>query len=150
MSMTPCAECGTLKIIPTCCHSPQFRESFSMWNRMTDVPSARSAEAEKPTRKYSNGWAETGLIGTETPQKTYISALSVRMSLEPGGRVMVFIQYDSSGEWEHTASITSSDLRCFSLPVHPRRCDHLRLKFQGKGSAKIFSVTRTLTRGSEL
>lgn len=94
--------------------------------------------------------AETGLIGTETPQKTYISALSVRMSLEPGGRVMVFIQYDSSGEWEHTASITSSDLRCFSLPVHPRRCDHLRLKFQGKGSAKIFSVTRTLTRGSEL
>ena len=94
--------------------------------------------------------AETGLIGTETPQKTYISALSVRMSLEPSGRVMVFIQYDSSGEWEHTASITSSDLRCFSLPVHPRRCDHLRLKFQGKGSAKIFSVTRTLTRGSEL
>ena len=27
--------------------------------------------------------AETGLIGTETPSKTYISALAVRMSLEP-------------------------------------------------------------------
>lgn len=94
--------------------------------------------------------AETGLIGTETPSKTYISALSVRMSLEPGGRVMVFIQYDSSGQWQHAASIASSDTRCFSLPIQPRRCDHLRLKLVGRGSAKIFSITSTLTRGSEL
>ncbi len=93
--------------------------------------------------------AETGLIGAETHLKTYISALAVRMSLEPEGRVMVFIQYDSSGVWEHAASITSSDLRCFSFPIHPRRCDHLRLKLVGKGKAKIFSLTSTLTRGSE-
>ena len=35
------------------------------------------------------------------------------------------------------------------LPVKPRRCDHLKIRFTGTGDAKIFSVTRILEVGSD-
>lgn len=94
--------------------------------------------------------AVTGIIGTDSPDKKYISRLDVRMSLEVGARVSFFAEYDSSGEWEYLFSMNGVNLQTFPVPIRPQRCDHLRLKMIGNGEAKIFSICKTLEQGSDI
>ena len=94
--------------------------------------------------------AETGILGTEEPDRKYISRLTIRMALCVGSRVVFKIQYDSSGIWEQVFSVTGSNLRSFSVPIRPRRCDHLRLRIEGAGDAKIFSIAKTIEIGSDI
>ena len=94
--------------------------------------------------------AETGVIGTDSPDKKYISRLDVRMSLELGATVMFFAQYDSLGEWEPLYTMTGVTLRSFSVPIHPKRCDHLRIRMVGEGMAKIFSICKSVEQGSDV
>lgn len=93
--------------------------------------------------------AETGVLGTDMPDKKYISRLTVRMMLTVGARVSFFAQYDSSGSWEHLGTMTGRTLKSFSVPIRPKRCDHLRLKIVGTGDAKIFSIVKTVEQGSD-
>lgn len=94
--------------------------------------------------------AVTGIIGTDSPDKKYISRMDVRMSLAVGARVMFFAEYDSSGEWEYLFSMDGITLRSFAVPIRPQRCDHMRLKIIGIGEAKIFSISKTIERGSDV
>jgi hypothetical protein len=94
--------------------------------------------------------AETGIIGITSPDKKYISRLDIRMSLGRESRVFVFVQYDSSGEWEHLYTMNGITLQSFSVPIRPKRCDHLRLRIEGEGDAKIFSICKTLEQGSNV
>ena len=45
--------------------------------------------------------------------------------------------------------MTGTSLRSFSVPIRPKRCDHMKLKIVGKGDAKIYSITKTIEQGSE-
>lgn len=94
--------------------------------------------------------AESGEIGISSPDMKYISRMTVRMSLEVGSRIDFFAQYDLSDEWVHLGGMTGTSLRSFSLPIRPRRCDHMKLKIVGRGNAKIYSITKTIEQGSEL
>lgn len=103
----------------------------------------------KDTRKVA--WmAQTGIIGTAMPEMKYISRLTVRMSLDFGARVRICVQYDSMGGWEHLCTMSGTDLRSFAVPIRPKRCDHLRLRLEGEGEARIYSITKTIEQGSEL
>lgn len=93
--------------------------------------------------------AETGVMGMSMPDKKYVSKLLVRMSLGIGTRIMFSIQYDSCGEWERIYSAVGTHLRSFSIPIKPKRCDHFRLRIEGVGDAKIFSISKTIEQGSE-
>ncbi len=102
------------------------------------------------TETASIKWgAVTGVIGTDSPDKKYISRLDVRMSLEVGARVGFYAEYDSSGEWEYLFTMTGTKLGSFAVPIRPRRCDHLRLKIDGIGDAKIYSICKTVEQGSD-
>lgn len=94
--------------------------------------------------------AVTGTIGTDTPDKKYISRLDIRMSLKVGTRVYFYVEYDSTGKWEHLFTMTGMNLQSFTVPVRPKRCDHLRLRINGNGEAKIYSIAKTIEQGSEL
>ncbi|MBR5633367.1 MAG: hypothetical protein IKW68_05235, partial [Clostridia bacterium] len=94
--------------------------------------------------------AVTGVIGTDSPDKKYISRFDVRMSLTPGARVYIFAQYDSVGAWEQLYAATGVTLRSFAVPIRPKRCDHLRLKLVGVGDAKIYSLCKTIEEGSDV
>ena len=103
----------------------------------------------KDTGKVS--WmVQTGIIGTDMPDMKYISRLTVRMSLELGARVRFFAQYNSMGSWEHLGTISGTNIRSFSIPIRPKRCDHLRLRIEGTGDAKIYSITKTIEQGSDI
>lgn len=93
--------------------------------------------------------AVTGVIGTDSPDKKYISRMDVRMSLAVGARVSFYAEYDSSGEWEHLFTMDGVRLRTFAVPIRPQRCDHLRLKMIGNGDAKIYSICKTTEQGSD-
>ena len=110
----------------------------------------KSVKAEGNEEPEPVSWeAVTGIIGTDSPDKKYVSRLDVRMKLVPGTVVSLYAEYDSSGEWEHLFNMTGVDLRSFAVPVRPKRCDHMRLKIQGWGDAKIFSICKTIEGGSD-
>lgn len=94
--------------------------------------------------------AQTGEIGITSPDMKYISRLTLRMMLAIGARVNFYVQYDFDENWEHVFELHGTSLRSFSIPIRPRRCDHMRLRMEGIGEAKIYSITKTIVRGSEL
>ena len=94
--------------------------------------------------------ATTGIIGTDSPDKKYVSRMDVRMKLDVGARVAFLVEYDSSGEYEYLFTMTGKNLQSFSVPVRTRRCDHMRLRIVGTGEAKIFSICKTIEWGSDM
>jgi len=93
--------------------------------------------------------AVTGVIGTDSPDKKYVSRMDVRMSLVAGSRVSFFAEYDSSGEWEYLFTMNGVKLQTFAVPIKPKRCDHMRLKIVGHGDAKIYSICKFTEWGSD-
>lgn len=94
--------------------------------------------------------AETGVIGASMPDKKYISRINVRMALDIGSMVNIYAQYDSIGEWESLYVMTGTSLRSFTVPIRPKRCDHMRIRIVGEGDAKIYSITKTIEQGSDI
>ncbi len=112
--------------------------------KIKTVMGSHSYEAKKDIE-----WmAETGVIGTDHPDKKYISRIDVRMLLDVNSEVHFSIQYDSIGEWIPLYTMRGTSLRSFTVPIRPRRCDHLRLRIEGKGDAKIYSIAKTTEQGS--
>ena len=93
---------------------------------------------------------QTGEIGISSPDMKYISRLTIRMAMDIGTEVHFYAQYDFSEAWEPVGTLTSTNLRSFSIPIRPKRCDHMKLRIEGVGGAKIYSITKTIEQGSEL
>jgi hypothetical protein len=64
--------------------------------------------------------------------------------------VVLSIEYDSSGVWEAVSALTGHNLRTFTLPIRPKRCDHFKLRFEGEGDVKIFSIAKITEQGSDV
>ena len=104
----------------------------------------------KGTREGAISWsAESGLIGYELVDHKYISRFNFRMRLGEGARCRLWIDYDSSGQWEDQGEVTGAGVGSFVLPVIPRRCDHFRVKLTGEGDVKIYSMAKFMERGSD-
>lgn len=101
---------------------------------------------ESPVQWY----AETGLIGLDLPDNKYISRILIRMAMEIGSIVKFSIQYDSTGAWKHIGTVTGRSLRSFNLPIRPKRCDHFKLRIEGIGKVKIFSMIKNIEQGSDV
>ena len=108
------------------------------------------ADVNSPYETAVDWMAESGIIGTDMPDKKYISRLDVRMLLTVGTRVHFYIEYDSCGKWEHLFTMTGTKLQSFAIPIRPRRCDHMRIRIEGDGEAKIFSICKTIEQGSDI
>ena len=93
---------------------------------------------------------QTGEIGISSPDAKYISRLTLRMAMDVGAEVSIYAQYDFSDVWESQCVLTSTNLRSFSIPIRPKRCDHMKLRIEGRGNAKVYSITKTIEQGSEL
>ena len=93
---------------------------------------------------------QTGDIGISSPDMKYIGRITVRMSMDIGSRIAFYAQYDFSAEWVKLYEMESTNLRSFSIPIRPNRCDHMKLRIEGTGGAKIYSITKTIEQGSEL
>lgn len=111
----------------------------------------KSVKGSGTTEKLPIKWeAITGIFGTDSPDKKYISRLDVRLLLSPGSTVTFYAEYDSSEVWEHLHTMVGTSLRSFAVPIRPKRCDHLRLRIVGQGDAKIYSICKTIEQGSDI
>jgi hypothetical protein len=116
---------------------------------MTVEPDAHAVPAEIDPSAI-RWYAETGIIGLDTPDTKYISKLAIRMDLEAGASVRVSVEYDSSGYWKQIGARETVSLKTVTMPIVPMRCDHMRLRLEGVGGCKVYSITKTLGKGSEL
>ena len=95
--------------------------------------------------------AETGIYGYSYPNQKYISRLQLRMYLAQGAKARIYIQYNSNGKWQSCGrEIIGRGVNSFIFPIRPHRCDHMKLKIEGEGECKIYSLTKCLEVGGEL
>jgi hypothetical protein len=94
-------------------------------------------------------FCESGDIGYGYPDQKYLSRFVIRVSMGVGSKMDVYTQYDSSGDWQHITSLSANNIRSFSIPIVPRRCDHMKIKFAGVGECKIYSIAKILEQGSD-
>ena len=94
--------------------------------------------------------AESGVIGYEYPDKKYLSRYNIRLQVENGGELRLYCQYDSDGRWEHAGTVRRRGTGTFTVPVIPRRCDHMKLRLEGKGVVRVFSIAKILKLGSDV
>lgn len=92
--------------------------------------------------------AEFGDFVENDPNKKGTGKLQLRMELEAGASVTVFMQFDSDGVWEDKATLTAAAKRSFYLPIIPRRSDHFRLRLTGTGGWRLYSLVRESYIGS--
>lgn len=97
-----------------------------------------------------NWLAQSGIQYYEYPDRKYISRFDIRLAAEAGAEVNIYIQYDSDGIWRPCGHKLFRGLNTITFPVKPRRCDHLELRLEGSGPAKIYSIARILEQGSDV
>ena len=94
--------------------------------------------------------AESGILYYQYPDRKYLSRYNFRLQMEEGAWMDIFIQYDSSGVWERKGRIRFRGTGTVTVPVRPRRCDHLRIRLEGRGEFRLFSVAKILSIGSDI
>lgn len=86
----------------------------------------------------------------ENPNKKGVSKLQLRLELDEGAVVEVFLMFDSDGVWRRVSGAQGEGVkRSYYLPIIPRRSDHYRLKLTGTGGCRIYSLVREYYTGSE-
>ena len=117
---------------------------------MTDkaLMTMRGTEGERES--FVKWMAESGILYYQYPDKKYVSRFNLRLSMEEGAEIDIFLQYDSSGVWERKGRVKLTGTGTVTVPICPRRCDHMRLRLEGKGEFKLFSMARVLEIGSDM
>lgn len=93
---------------------------------------------------------DTATMGFEYPEHKYLSKWLVRAAASAGARIRFSFMYDSSGYWHDAGEYTGHGLaRSFTVPIIPRRCDHMQLRIEGTGDFKLFSLSRVLEKGGD-
>lgn len=99
----------------------------------------------------SKEWfVESGDIGLTTIDASYMSQLTIRMSLAEGSQVVFKVKYDFEDEWNYLTTIIGTNLRTFDVPIRPKRCDTMRLRIEGTGDAKIYAIVKTIEQGGDV
>lgn len=86
----------------------------------------------------------TPMFREEKQGKGYFTGLSLRLTLPLGSTVSLFGEYDSTGAWEPLGTVGGKVRGSKEIFFPIRRCDHFRLKLQGRGDALIHTLTITM------
>lgn len=93
---------------------------------------------------------ESGNIGYYLPGNKYLGRLNLRLSLEFGAHVSVYVNYDSSNVWDFAFNLSGKGTQSFTVPIRPKRCDHFRYRLVGHGGAKLIALTKEYEEGSDI
>ncbi|HZK22212.1 MAG TPA: hypothetical protein VFC76_08070 [Oscillospiraceae bacterium] len=100
--------------------------------------------------------AKTGMLGITNASHSYVKTVFIRYSLKDTkdeknpAFINVYARYDSTGEWELLDSTTESETHSYILKSHIlRKCDHMQLKFTGRGECRIYSITLSYEMGGQ-
>lgn len=94
--------------------------------------------------------AEFTKFDESSMEHKYIGKFQFRAELENNASLEVWLDYDRKDQWEKICSLTAPINKPFTIPIIPRRCDILKLRFRGEGICRIFALAKTVEGGSEL
>ncbi len=115
---------------------------------MTVEPTEGAGESEKEGKRMV-WYAESGIIGLETPDAKYLTKIAIRLRLDPGANVRVSVQYDSMGEYQQVMATEGAQMKTVTFPVQPSLFDHMRMRLDGIGGCQVFSITKTFERAED-
>ena len=72
---------------------------------------------------------------------------TLRFAMGMDASLSVYIEYDSSGNWELAGRVQPTKAGAARLPLRLRRCEHIRLRLSGSGDIRLLSLTREECRG---
>lgn len=107
------------------------------------VEPLEGATADEMETSRITWYAETGIIGLESPAAKYLKKVALRLRLDAGSTVRISALYDSIGSWKQIGAVETSVMRTSAITLTPERCDHLRLRLDGIGGCQIYSITKT-------
>lgn len=124
----------------------ELEELLENWNTYGEEP-ARLVEEED-----FEWYAEFTDFTDDSPNKKGISKIQIRADLDAGATCTVKLMMDSSGEWitPKDGTIQENGKRSYYLAIIPQRADHYRMRIEGRGGCRIYSITREYYVGSEL
>ncbi len=93
-------------------------------------------------------YIESGNIGFIMPTRKRLLKLVMRLWLNRDTNAAVMINYDDS-EWEHISFLRPMG-RIVSVPLAliPHRCDHFRIRIEGKGDFRLLGISKYLEEAS--
>ena len=87
----------------------------------------------------------------DSPNKKNVSKILLRVEVDEGAEVKLYIMFDSTGEWiPVNGTLEGGVKRTYTLPIVPRRGDHYRIKLEGHGGCRVYSLAREYSDGSSL
>lgn len=127
----------------------------TLWMDGTARSAPEEYEREGPVEWFAE-WGDfyeySGSTGASAPiaQRKGIGKLLIRMELDEEAEVRILLQFDSDGVWRTVRTLDPHMKRSWYLPIVPRRCDHFRVRMEGTGGCRVYSLTREVYTGSEL
>lgn len=115
-----------------------------MWQR----DSEGEIEAEK--EGVIESMAEFGDFVDNDPNHKGTAKLQIRCELDEGAWIKISLMFDSDGEWKNVWEMEATRKCSRYIPIIPRREDHFRLKIEGRGMWRIYSLVRESYGGSEI
>lgn len=82
-----------------------------------------------------------------SPNKKSTAKLLIRVELEDKSELTVKMSFDG-GAYETVKTLVSDGKQSYYLPILIKRCDRFRVKFEGKGMWRLYSLTREYSEGS--
>lgn len=92
----------------------------------------------------------------DSPNKKDFKRLQIRLELDEDTAdppwVKAKLMMDSDGEWiePEGGTIEDPEKRSYLMTIIPRRADHYRLRLEGHGGCRIYSIAREFSEGSDL
>ena len=94
--------------------------------------------------------AVSGLMGYEYADNKEVSRVNIRATIPAGSDLDAYIEYESSGEWEFIGHWEGEGTYSTVFSIIPARCDHYRIKLNGTGEIKLFSIAKNIVTGSDV
>lgn len=106
-----------------------------------------SIEKEDDT-DYLDAEAITGNIGIMYDNHKYLSRLIVRAELNENSKLTISVSYDDGEFLKVYEKTGKQNNEAVELPIIPRRCDHMKIKFETTGFVRLYSYTKEFEGGS--
>ena len=121
-------------------------------NKLLDINGAQGVLEDDFEWEATSGimYYEQNVRGKGATPVRYLSHYNIRLNMAHNSTMCIDFEYDSSGIWTHYSDIKLPTTGTATIPVRPRRCDHLRMRLRGKGEMKIYSIARILEQGSDV
>lgn len=123
---------------------------ITMTGNILNAPEGSTEEADFTWFAETGDFVEHTSTSGESAVKKGIAKLLLRIEVGEGAEARVLMQFDSDGKWVQAGqTLHAEKKRSYFLPIVPRRADHYRIRIEGRGECRVYSLTREYYSGSE-